>query len=130
VYAKCKPTKVWWDWSKAGDKKRKAKKDKYGMPDYHWKKGEFIWKESAKPAYRWFGGFTKRVLLGDQFDLDAAVTNLTEPVGSIKDPVSKIAPFKIMKGMQAVDKNRSPEEGVGLGRSRGGPGGASGLKSP
>jgi hypothetical protein len=25
--------------------------------DYHWKKGEFIWKESAKPVYRWYGGF-------------------------------------------------------------------------
>jgi hypothetical protein len=49
VYAKCKPTKTWWDWSKAGDTNRKAKKDKYGMGDYHWKKGEFIWKESPKP---------------------------------------------------------------------------------
>jgi hypothetical protein len=70
VYAKCKPTKTFWDWSKAGDKKRKPKKDKYGMKDYNWKKGEFIWKESAKPVYRWYGGFMKRVLLGDKLDLD------------------------------------------------------------
>jgi len=107
VYAKCKPTKVWWDWSKAGDKKRKAKKDKYGMPDYHWKKGEFKWKESAKPVYRWAGGFTRRVIMGDKLDLNAPVTNLTEPVGSIKDPNSRISPFKVMKGVQAVDaKNK------------------------
>jgi hypothetical protein len=60
---------LFWDWSKAGDKKRKAKKDKYGMADYHWKKGEFIWKESPKPVYRWYGGFMERVLLGDKLDL-------------------------------------------------------------
>jgi hypothetical protein len=70
VYAKCKPTKVFWDWSKAGDKDRKPKKDKYGMPDYDWKKGEFLWKESAKPIYAWYGGFMKRILLGDKLDLD------------------------------------------------------------
>jgi len=34
VYAKCKPTVVSWDWSKAGDKNRKPQKDKYGMDDY------------------------------------------------------------------------------------------------
>ena len=103
VYAKCKPTKVFWDWSKAGDKKRKPKKDKYGMKDYHWKKGAFIWKESAKPVYTWYGGFMKRVLLGDKLDLDQDVINITEPVGSISDPNSKIAPFKLMTGVQAAD---------------------------
>lgn len=103
VYAKCKPTKVWWNWSTAGDKKRKPKKDKYGMPDYDWKKGDFQWKESAKPVYRWFGGFTKRVLLGDRLDLQQPVTDLAGPVGSIRDPNSKITPFKIMKGVQPVD---------------------------
>lgn len=103
VYAKCKATKTWWDWSKAGDKKREVKKDKYGMPDYNWKKGEFQWKESAKPEYAWYNGFVKRVLLGEKVDLAQSVINITEPVGSIKDPNSKIAPFKIMKGVQAFD---------------------------
>jgi hypothetical protein len=84
-----------WDWSKAGDKNRKPKKDKYGMGDYHWKKGEFIWKESAKPVYRWYGGFMKRVLfLGDKLDMDAEWINITEPVGSINDPNSKISPVQ------------------------------------
>jgi len=41
--------------------------------------------------------------MGDPVDLDAAVVHLTEPVGSISDPNSKISPFKIMKGIQAVD---------------------------
>ncbi len=105
VYAKCKPTKVWWDWSKAGDMERKPKADKYGMKDYHWKKGEFVWKESAKPVYRWYGGFMKRVLLGDKLDIDTPDgINITEPVGSINDPNSKISPFKIMGGVQPVDE--------------------------
>jgi len=103
VYAKCKPTKVWWDWSKAGDLKRKPKKDKYGMGDYDPMKGEFIWAESAKPVYRWHGGFYKRVFLGDSIDIHAPVTNIAEPVGSIRDPNSRIEPFKIMKGVQPAD---------------------------
>jgi octaheme c-type cytochrome (tetrathionate reductase family) len=103
VYAKCRPTKTWWDWSKAGDKNRKPQKDKYGLPDYDWKKGEFEWKESPKPEYAWFGGFTKRILLGDEVDIHAPHINITEPVGSIKDPGSRITPFKIMRGVQAAD---------------------------
>jgi octaheme c-type cytochrome (tetrathionate reductase family) len=103
VYAKCKPTKVWWDWSKAGNKKREAKKDKYGMSDYDWKKGESRWKESVKPEYAWYGGFTKRILLGDRIDLNAPFIKITQPVGNIKDPNSKISPFKVMRGVQAAD---------------------------
>jgi Zn finger protein HypA/HybF involved in hydrogenase expression len=103
LYAKCKPTKTWWDWSKAGDKNRKPKNDNYGLPDYDWKKGEFKWEESPKPVYAWYSGYFKRVFLGDPIDLDAPVINLAEPVGSIKDPNAKIFPFKIMKGVQAVD---------------------------
>jgi len=33
------------------------------MSDYNWKKGEFKWRESAKPVYRWAGGFTKRIFV-------------------------------------------------------------------
>ena len=105
VYAKCKPTKVWWDWSKAGNKKRTANKDKYGMDDYNWKKGESKWKESVKPEYTWYGGFTKRILLGDRIDLNAPFIKITQPVGNIKDPNSKISPFKVMRGVQAADAN-------------------------
>ena len=103
VYAKCKPTKVWWDWSKAGDKKRKPKNDKYGMPDYNWKKGEFKWSESEKPAYVWYSGYMQRVLIGDKVDISQKRLNMTSPVGSINDENSKITPFKIMKGVQPID---------------------------
>jgi hypothetical protein len=102
IYAKCKPTKTWWDWSKAGDKKRKPVKDKYGMPDYFWKKGEFLWKESVKPVYTWYNGKVKRYLLGDRIT-EPGVVNITEPVGGIRDPKSKIHPFKLMTGKQPAD---------------------------
>ncbi len=107
LYAKCKPTKTWWDWSKAGDKKRKPVKDKYGMLDYHFKKGEFKWKESAKPAYSWYKGVIKRIEIGDRVNLDVAKLNITEPVGFFTDPESRISPFKIMKGVQPADKENN-----------------------
>jgi hypothetical protein len=100
-YAKCKPTKTFWDWSKAGDKKRKPKKDKYGMPDYNWKKGEFIWKESAKPVIQWYGGFMKRVFLGDKVDLGRRGHQPDRTCGLHQRSSSKITPFKIMGGIQA-----------------------------
>ena len=44
-----------------------------------------------------------KVGLGDKIDADAPHVNITEPVGSIKDPGSKISPFKFMEGTMAVD---------------------------
>ncbi|MCG2763192.1 MAG: tetrathionate reductase family octaheme c-type cytochrome [Desulfarculaceae bacterium] len=102
VYAKCRATKTWWDWSKAGRKERKPKKDRYGMPDYDWKKGEFLWKESMKPAYAWYNGKVERVLLGDKIDT-SKVVDITKPVGGFRDPASRIYPFKLMEGKQAAD---------------------------
>jgi len=120
VYSKCKPTKTWWDWSVAGDMDRKPAKDKYGMDDYLWKKGEFEFKESKKPSYAWYNGYMQRHLLGDTLGPEAGgfaahenpdkdfkkalpVTYITRPVGSIKDPTSKIYPFKVMDGVQPAD---------------------------
>ena len=120
VYSKCKATKTWWDWSEAGDKARKPVKDKFGMEDYNWMKGGFEWKESKKPVYTWYNGYMERLLLGDPIRPDAdafgpgenpsaeakrrmVATNITAPVGSIKDPSSKIFPFKLMEGIQPAD---------------------------
>jgi hypothetical protein len=120
VYAKCAPTKVWWDWSTAGDTERRIDNDKYGKPDYEWKKGSFRRRESAKPEYAWFNGYTRRLLLGDTINPEAkgfkvgeplteqqkmalVVTHITGPVGSIMDPNSKITPFKVMGGIQPAD---------------------------
>ncbi len=120
LYAKCAPTKVWWDWSTAGDRDHPATVDRYGKPTYNWKKGTFQWQEAARPTYAWFNGYTQRLLLGDPIDPDAvgfapdttpsdeekaamAVTHITRPVGSIDDPTSRITPFKVMRGIQPAD---------------------------
>lgn len=106
VFAKCQPTKTWWDWSKAGNKQRQPQKGPLGMPDYHVKKGEFKWRQAAKPSYAWFNGHMDRVLLGDKVNPNKEVINITEPVGSRLDPASRITPFKVMKGVQALDATK------------------------
>ena len=102
VYAKYTPVKTYWDWSTAGDKERQVKRDEYGMPDYSWQAGDFTWGREIKPVYAWYNGKVKRYLLGDPINPEG-VTKLNEPVGDIRDPVSKIYPFKIMGGTQAAD---------------------------
>jgi len=74
VYSKCIASKTWWDWSTAGDKARKPKTDKCGMPDYSWMKGDFQWAESVKPSYAWYNGMVKRHLIGDKIN-PAGVTS-------------------------------------------------------
>ncbi|MBW1895621.1 MAG: Ni/Fe-hydrogenase cytochrome b subunit, partial [Deltaproteobacteria bacterium] len=101
IYAKCNPTKVYWDWSMAGQDIKKPK-DKYGMPTYVKKKGSFEWKEAAKPAYAWYNGTVKRYILGDRIN-ETGVTELTKPVGDIDDPASRVYPFKIHRGKQISD---------------------------
>jgi octaheme c-type cytochrome (tetrathionate reductase family) len=103
LYAKKQPTKVWWDWSKAGDKERRAKKDRYGKTDYHWKKGEQRFEMAARPSYVWSNGNMKRYLIGDPIKMDDGVLKLNEPLGCQKDPNSKITPFQIMGGIQPAD---------------------------
>jgi octaheme c-type cytochrome (tetrathionate reductase family) len=102
IYAKDSPTKTFWDWSTAGDKKRQVKRDEYGMPDYDWKTGDSTWEGRVKPAYAWYNGKVRRHLLGDKINT-SGVTVITEPVGHIKDSNSKIYPFKVMGGRQAAD---------------------------
>jgi octaheme c-type cytochrome (tetrathionate reductase family) len=101
VYSKGNPTKIFWDWSTAGQDCNKPA-DKYGKPTYAKKKGSFQWKEAVKPNYQWYNGTVKRHLLGDRIN-ENGVTNLTEPVGSINDPASRIYPFKVHKGKQISD---------------------------
>jgi octaheme c-type cytochrome (tetrathionate reductase family) len=120
LYARLQPTKVWWDWSESGDKDREVPKGLNGTPLYNWKKGVFEWAKKAKPSYAWFNGYMHRTLAGDRVDLEGKTVDpdaakevkqegeyihLTHPVGSKKDPQSKITPFKIMRGVQPADPN-------------------------
>ena len=101
VYSKGNPTKIFWDWSTAGQD-REQTKDKYGKPTYAKKKGSFQWKEAVKPTYKWYNGTVKRYLLGDRIN-ENGVTELTTPVGSFDDPSARIYPFKVHKGKQISD---------------------------
>ncbi|MGD9186849.1 MAG: Ni/Fe-hydrogenase cytochrome b subunit [Desulfobacteraceae bacterium] len=102
LYSKGSPTKIFWDWSTAGQD-CEIDKDKYGKPNYAKKKGNFLWKEAVKPTYFWYNGTVKRYLLGDRIN-EHGPTDLTQPVGSINDPASRIYPFKLHRGKQISDK--------------------------
>jgi len=104
-FARALPTKVWWDWSKAGEK-REAEKDKYGLKTYERNKGEFKWEKDVVPEYRWFNGQVARYLLGDKLD-PKKVTLLNDPQGSKSDPNALITPFKVMRGKQPYDSGNN-----------------------
>ena len=92
------PTKVFWDWSKAGEDR----------PEDHYTylkiKGEFVYERHVTPVYRWFNGNNAyRYILGDKID-PTKPTMINEPAGDITDPKAKIFPFKIHRAIQPYDK--------------------------
>lgn len=100
-FAKVQPTKVWWDWSKAGEE-RKDIKDQYGKETYSKIKGEFIWAKNVIPTYKWYNGSAIYYKFGEKLDTNK-VLMLNQLNGDIKDPKAKIAPFKVMRGKQIYD---------------------------
>ena len=106
VVAKNYPTKTWWDWTSAGDKKRKGEKDSLGMPAYDWKKGDFKWEKDLKPEYYWYNGRTDYQLLGEKLVIgDDGVMEFNPLMGDHDDSGARISPFKVMRGKQFKDKN-------------------------
>lgn len=92
------PTKVYWDWSQAGQE---------GREDDHFVylkiKGEFIYEKNFAPAYLWFNGNNEyRYLLGDPLGKDG-ITYINKPAGSIDDPSAKVFPFKLHIAKQPYD---------------------------
>jgi octaheme c-type cytochrome (tetrathionate reductase family) len=92
------PTKVYWDWSQAGQD---------GRADDHYTylkiKGEFIYEKNFAPTYIWFNGnLDYRYILGDKIDPNG-ITYINKPAGNIKDPSAKIFPFKLHIAKQPYD---------------------------
>ena len=92
------PTKVYWDWSQAGQE---------GRADDHYTylkiKGEFIYEKNFTPTYLWFNGNNEyRYILGDKIDPNN-VTYINKPDGSIDDVNAKIFPFKVHIAKQPYD---------------------------
>jgi octaheme c-type cytochrome (tetrathionate reductase family) len=105
-FARVNPTKMWWDWSKAGKKKDGkpfVTKDEYGKPNYHTKKGEFRWEKNVKPEYAWFNGVILNTMVTDKID-PSGVVKLTKLDADRGDPNARIYPFKVHRGKQPYDK--------------------------
>ncbi len=104
--ARVNPTKMKWDWSKAGklkDGKPYQEEGPYGKHTYKSIKGEFRWEKNVVPEYFWFNGSMTSTTAKDVID-PARTVKVSHPVGSREDPNSRIFPFKIHKGRQPYDK--------------------------
>ena len=100
-----KPTKMWWDWSKAGDKNRGdhgVEKNENGWVVYHYKKGEFVWEKNVVPTYLWYNGQTTYMVMGEKIDPSGEVY-INHPQGGPDDPNARIYPFKVFRGKQGYD---------------------------
>jgi len=104
TFARTLPTKVWWDWSTAGQDK-KPPVDAYGLETYDKMKGDFKWGKDVRPVYLWFNGNVDRVLMGQKIDT-SKVVHLNYPQGK-RDASSLISPFKLMRGKQPYDSGNN-----------------------
>ncbi len=105
-YARVNPTKMWWDWTKAGKKKDGkpyVEKGEFGKPTYKSIKGEFKWEKNVVPEYYWFNGSLTSTTIDDVID-PGQIVKVSHPVGDKKDPEARIFPFKIHRGKQPYDK--------------------------
>lgn len=101
-----KPTKMYWDWSTAGDRNDdgsdKVIKDENGWIIYHSKKGTFEWDVNIVPEYAWFNGTMTYATLEDAVT-QGQVVELTKLGGDIDDPTALIFPIKRFVGNQPYD---------------------------
>lgn len=97
-FARKFPTKMEWDWSKAGDSTRKDSPHEYLKI-----KGEFKYEEEVLPTYAWFTGKMERYVIGDKLDSESE-HNINHPIGSRDDLNAKIWPFKVHHATQPYDK--------------------------
>lgn len=105
-YARVNPTKMSWDWSKAGNLKDGKPYDivgDLGKETYKSIKGEMTWDKNVKPQYFWSNGSQTSTTAVDVID-PSSVVKVSAPVGDMNDPDSRIFPFKVHKGKQPYDK--------------------------
>ena len=85
--ARVNPTKMSWDWSKAGRKKNGKPyktKDEFGKYDYMSIKGQMKWDKNIKPEYFWFNGSISSTNTRATID-PGGVVAVSEPRGSRTD---------------------------------------------
>lgn len=92
------PTKMFWDWSAAGQD---------GIPEdphvYLKQKGRFVYAQNISPEYYWYNGRAERYITGQTIDPKRVVL-INRPLGGPEDPQSQIWPFKVHRGRQIYDK--------------------------
>jgi len=105
-FARVLPTKMTWDWSKAGklkDGKPYKEMGALGKEDYMSIKGTMTWAKNVKPEYFWFNGSMKTLTVKDIID-PASVVPVSKPVGGPQESNARIFPFKVHRGKQPYDK--------------------------
>jgi octaheme c-type cytochrome (tetrathionate reductase family) len=90
------PTKMFWDWSTAGQ----------DLPEDHFTflriKGSFVYEYNFVPEYVWYSGIADRYIFGDPID-PQQVTLINTLAGDISDPTARIMPFKVHVAMMPYD---------------------------
>jgi octaheme c-type cytochrome (tetrathionate reductase family) len=102
TFARGQATKMSWDWSTVG-REIEDIQEQYGKETYAKHKGTFTWGKNVTPVYAWYNGKIERYLKGDKIIDPSKTVYLSKPVGDIKDPNSKIYPFKVHTGKQPMD---------------------------
>lgn len=101
------PTKMVWDWSKAGlrapDGKPLVMKNDEGYDVYNGTKGEFVLAKNVVPEYVWFNGRIAWTVPTEKLHPEAGPVWINRFEGSSTDGKSKIWPVKVMHGKQAWD---------------------------
>ena len=101
-----KATKMFWDWSTAGDRNEdgsiKILKNEDGEAVYDSRKGSFIWQRDVIPQYVWFNGDVTYVTLEDSFAPEDLVL-INELHGARTDENARIFPVKVFDGIQPYD---------------------------
>jgi octaheme c-type cytochrome (tetrathionate reductase family) len=103
--AKAFPVQVWWDWSRAGQKKDGKPYETngpFGKPVYASTKGETKWAKDVIPKYFWFNGSIEGVTAKDRID-PSKLVKLAWPKGDKNDKNARIFPFNVHLGMQPYD---------------------------
>ncbi len=91
------PTKMYWDWSQAGQNGRKEDPHEYLKI-----KGSFKYAQNLRPEYYWYNGNAYRYLTGQHIN-PSQVVLINKPLGGPRDPEAKIWPFKVHRGRQIYD---------------------------
>ena len=101
-----KDTKMFWDWSTAGEKTPEGGIlqlfDERGNNIYDTRKGSFEWEGNVPPEYAWSNGNVRHVTLDDTF-MQGQVVKINKLEGSRTDPNSLIFPVKRFSAIQPYD---------------------------